>query len=344
MYGKRRLEMLALAVAVLLIVSLLYVYQINRQEESFQSGISKVKEPVRIGIPLQPTSALALIALDQGMFKRRGIDPVISEYPSGKRVLVDGFFSGNLDVGISAEVPATFGALNNHSFKIVAALFNADNVNRIVARKDRGIHTPKDLRGKRIGTQKSSAVHYFLHLFLIEHGISEKNVELSFMKAEQLIESINKGEIDAFSMREPYVSQAIDLLGDNAIVFDEPGLYQQFDLMLTTPELVTKKPNVIKSLLTALLDAEQLATTDPDLAINIVAKQLDVDRGQIAKIWPTLKVSVSMEQAHLIVLESEARWAIQVGLTEAHSIPDFLNYIAPDNLSQLRPGNVTIIH
>ncbi|MFC1750589.1 ABC transporter substrate-binding protein [Pseudomonadota bacterium] len=344
MLGNGRTMWVVLAGGVLLAVLLVFVFQGNRSDETLSPSVFQHVESVRLGVPLQPTSALALIALEQGLFKRHGLDPVISYYPSGKRALLDGFYQDKVDIAIATEVPVTFGVLNQKPFKIVASLFSADNVNRIVARVDSGINTPKDLRGKRIGTQHSSAVHYFLHLFLLEHGLLENEIEFKYMKAEQLVDSLNKGEIDAFSMREPYVSQATELLADNAIVFDAPGLYQQFDLMVATPGLVANKPYILERLLAALLDAEQLATNQPDRAIDIVSKALGVSREDIDDIWPTLNVSVSLGQAHLIVFESESRWAIQNGLTDADSVPDFLMYIHPDSLLKVRPGTVTMIH
>ena len=75
----------------------------------------------------------------------------------------------------------------------------------------------------KIATQRLSAVHYFLHLFLLKHDIED--AELEFLKAEELPQALADGKIDAFSMREPFISEAHGLVGNNGIVFRESGTY-----------------------------------------------------------------------------------------------------------------------
>jgi len=91
-----------------------------------------------------------------------------------------------------------------------------------------------------VATQRASAVHYFLHLFLLRHGMSEDDVDLSFMKAEELPGALSEGTIDAFSMREPFIGEAKRLMGEQAVVFSEPALYvKTFNLVAVKPAAVT---------------------------------------------------------------------------------------------------------
>ncbi|MES9908569.1 MAG: hypothetical protein ABW150_08700 [Candidatus Thiodiazotropha sp.] len=53
----------------------------------------------------------------------------------------------------------------------------------------------------------------------MEHEIYEKDLELSYFKAEQLPDKLASGAIDAFSMREPYISLAREKLPGKYIVF-----------------------------------------------------------------------------------------------------------------------------
>lgn len=94
-----------------------------------------------------------------------------------------------------------------------------------MARRDRGIEEAADLRGKHIATQRGSAVHFFLHLCLVSHGLTEEDVTLSFMKGEELPAALAEGRIDAFSMREPYVSEASSLLGERVVIFGHKSIY-----------------------------------------------------------------------------------------------------------------------
>ena len=66
------------------------------------------------------------------------------------------------------------------------------------------------------------------------------------MRAEELTPSLVQGRIDAFSMREPYIGNAKKLLGDNAIVFSERGIYMSSELAITTRAFADKNPDIIE--------------------------------------------------------------------------------------------------
>jgi ABC-type nitrate/sulfonate/bicarbonate transport system substrate-binding protein len=301
-------------------------------------------EPVRLGVALQPQSALALIARDKGYFKTHGLNVEFHEFPSGKRALNEGLFTGKVDLVTASDLPVAMAALNEKAFTILATIFNANNINRVIARRDAGITAPSELRGMRVATQKASAVHYFLHLFMLEYGLSEESLQLSFMKAEQLPPALAEGKIDAFSMREPYISEAKDLLGDNAITFAAPGIYSQVDIAVITPTLLNERPAAVTAILAALLDAENLAQQQPAEAMKIVATALGSPLENIEQIWPSLKLQLRLEQALLMLLESESRWAIRHGYTTAQEVPDFMQHIKYTPLKKLSPDAVTLIH
>lgn len=302
------------------------------------------RDTVRIAMPMHPTSLLAHIALDQGYFAANGLDVSVKEYQSGKRALDDGLFAGQADITWSNETPVALAGFQRSDFRIVSTTLAADNVNMIVARRDRGIERPEDLRGKRIATQKGSAVHFFLHLFLLEHGLTEQDVKISFLKAEELPAALASGAIDAFSMRDPYISQARELLGtEKAITFRAPGVYDQVDVMVMRQEIVEKSPRIVRKALQAMLDAESYVASHPVEATAILARRLKVAPREIEDIFPDIKPNVSLSQSLLVLLESEARWAMKTGLTDRNEVPDYLNLIDVNDLKRLKPEVVTIV-
>lgn len=305
-------------------------------------SFSQVKERVRIGLPLQQQSSLAIIAVEKGFYSKEGLDVTVKEYPSGKRA-VEGMLSGEVDVATTAETPIVFASFERQDFSVIASISSSGNVVRIIARKDKGIQKPGDLRGKRIGIQKGSATHFFLHIFLLKNGLSEKDVNLSFKKVEELSEALASGEIDAFSQREPFISKAKGLLGDKAVVFAEPGLYLLSEEMIALNSLIKDKPKVINRLLRALLQAERFTRELPDQAIKIVSNKLKVPESEISALWNEFDFAISLKQEILNILEDEARWAISNKLTDKTKVPNYLDFIYLDGLEAVKPDAVTII-
>ncbi|HXU94632.1 MAG TPA: NrtA/SsuA/CpmA family ABC transporter substrate-binding protein [Gallionella sp.] len=304
----------------------------------------ELRESVRIALPMHPTSLIAHVALDRGFFAANGLDVSVKEYPSGKRALDDGLFGGQADITWSNETPVALAGFERSDFRIVSTTLSATNVNMIIARRDLGIERPEDLRGKRIATQKGSAVHFFLHLFLLDHGLTDRDVKLSFLKAEELPAALASGSIDAFSMRDPYIGQARTMMGkDKSIVFRAPGLYDQMDLMLIRRDVLEGRPGVARKALRAMLDAERYVAAHPDEAAAIMARTLKMNPDEAKAMLADLNPNVSLPQALLFLLESEARWAVKNGLTDRQELPDYLNLVDVEDLRSLRPQVVTIV-
>lgn len=310
----------------------------------FGFSVSASEHQIRIGVALQPSSALIIIALENGYLSAEGLEIDVKTYPSGKRALLDGLFTGDVDLVSASDAPIVFNSFARQDFSVIASIFSADNFNRVIARRDRGIAKPADLRGKRVATQKASAVHFFLHLFLLENGMSEKDVQLSFMKAGKLPGALARGDIDAFSMREPFISQAAQLLGqDNAVIFAEPGLYDQSDQVVVLNKTLKEKPDAIRRFLKALARAENFLINNTRKAVGILAKVTKGDRASLETGLSESRYKLELTQSLFLRLEDEARWVIDAKLTRHQTMPNFLRFIDTAPLKAVRPDAVTII-
>jgi len=304
---------------------------------------AKPEEAVRIGLVLAPTNALPIVALAKGYFAGQGLRAAVTEYPSGKIAMAKGLFSGTADLIIASDVPIALSGFDRNDFKIIATVYAVDNQNRVIARRDRGISKPRDLRGKRIATQSASAVHFFLSLFLASHGIAENMVELSFAAPQRLPEALANGAIDAFSMREPFISRAKTLLGGNAVVFDAPGLYDQTEQVVVSDAFLDKRPDAVVKILRALIRAEDYVRADPVGAQRIVAERIGITPTEIAADWPRRPPRVSLDQSLLPRLEAQARWAIRNKLAQGAKVPNYLNMIDLRGLDAVKPRAITVV-
>lgn len=298
---------------------------------------------LRIGLSLQPSNALVMIALDRGYFADEGLDVSVENYVSGTRALRDGLFAGKVDLVTASDVPVVLTSFERQDFRVIATIFQVDNQNRIIARGASGIRKPADLEGKRVATQRGSAVHFFLHLFLLENGISEQDVDEVFMMPADLPDALARGEIDAFSMREPYIGQARDLLGDNAVVFAAPGLYTQSDQLVIASAFLQENPHLAEKVLRALVKAEKFIVGDPEQSQEIVARLVGASTAEVGAIWPEFLPRVSLEQSLLLRLEDIGRWAVRRQLVESEEIPNFLDLIHVDALEAVKPVATTVV-
>ncbi len=299
-------------------------------------------ESIRLGLPLDPTNWLMVIAVQQGILAEQGLEVEVREYVSGKRAL-NGLLAGEVDVATTAEVPMVFRLFERDDFACLGTVGSSGNEPRIVARNDAGIECGDELRGKRVATQRGSAVHFFLHLFLVTHGLTEADVKLSFMKGEELAPALAAGEIDAFSMREPFVSEAEHLLGDKAIVFAEPGLYQKSFNLVATSAFIAARPEALRRLVAGVLAAETFARDSPELARGAVSSRTGIPSERVAELWREIDLDFTLRQELLLAMEDEARWAMENRLVPGAQVPNFLDHIHAAPLGDARPDAVTIV-
>jgi ABC-type nitrate/sulfonate/bicarbonate transport system substrate-binding protein len=291
---------------------------------------------------MQESSALAMIAVENGYFAEEGLDCSVTEYVSGKRALT-GMLRNEVDAASTAPVPVVFQSFERRDFRIVASIGAVTGLEKLVARRDLGITEPADLRGHTVGTQRGSAVHFFLHLFLLKTGIPSEEVSLKFMKAEKLPAALEEGRIDAFCMREPYISEAQSLLGEDAVVLEAPGIYYRSEFLVAMQPVVEEHPDAIRALVGGVRRASEFAEAHPDEAIGIVAGKLGVPRERIEKMWAGFRNRVSLDQSLLASMESQAEWTLKSGLTQGGRIPNYLDFLYLDALESESPEAVTII-
>jgi ABC-type nitrate/sulfonate/bicarbonate transport system substrate-binding protein len=296
---------------------------------------------VRVGMPNQPSSALMIVALETRALAQEGIEPILTEYPSGKRALVEGLLAGREDLITAADVPIALAGFTDAPLRIIASIFSTDDVNRIATRRSLGITRSEDLAGRRIGTQQGSAVHFFWHLFSLDRQMHAPE-QLRFFKAEELPAALADGRIDAFSMREPFVSEARALIGDDLLVFAAPGLYGQHELLVASESMARERPETLRRVVRALLFAEAYCRLEPQAAQALVAEHLGVPVAKIAALWPELELRVRLDQGLLLLLEDEARWALGAGLVPAAPLPNYLDLIDLRPLVAEQPRVVTL--
>lgn len=286
--------------------------------------------PVRLGVAQEPGSVMMMVAVDKGFILREGLEPVVRIYPSGKAALEDGLFEEQVDIVTTTNIPVALAAFSRQDFKVIACIFKADNINRIVARKDAGIFRPEDLRGKRIATQKGSAIHQFLDLVLEKHGVPRRQIELRLVAPKELPnlpKALAEGRVDAISVREPFTTEAKELLGKNAMVFEEPGLHSQLQVVVARERLLREHPDVVVKVLRALIKASDLTNQRPGQAKAVMASWLGISIDKADQLWPVWEARVTLDQHLLTTLETTGKWAIQQNLVTRQELPAYSGVI-----------------
>ncbi len=298
-------------------------------------------EKATIAAYLGEFSSLVFIAENQDYFIDNGLDVTIKEYETGLGP-VQAVLAGDADFATAAEFVLVSNSFNHEDLKALSTIDLANAI-ELVARKDRGINNPADLKGKKIAIPQKTQAEYFLGSFLIFNSLSIDDIEVINMKPSKLVEAMSDGTVDAAMIWEPNIYEIKDRLGDKAITFPGQSGQDFFFLVIGDSKKIKDNPSVVERLLSALLKAETFVNKNPIETQNIISQRTNLEKDYLKTVWPKNNFILSMPQGLIIAMENEARWRVDNGLTNNTEIPNYLNYIYLDALEEVKPEAIGII-
>jgi NitT/TauT family transport system substrate-binding protein len=306
-------------------------------------GQTTALKPVVIGLAPSMTSALDIIAETQGFFLQEGIKATIRQYPSGK-LAMDDLLAGKIDLASSALFPVVTNSMKRNDFQVLTTVASSANDNEIVARRDAGIKTIADLKGKRVGTMQGTTTQYVLDLLLMQHHLASRDVVLSFGSPDELAARLAAKELDAVCVLGAAVGKAQQALGANAVVFRDENLVRITTCVTALKSAIQKAPDLISRFLKAYILAEKYILNNPEEALRIVTDRFQIDSAVARRHWKPYMFKIVLNQSLILDMENLARWQMQSGLINSTKIPAYLDFIYFKALEDIDADRVSIIH
>lgn len=304
-------------------------------------GPAGKREKVVIAL-VMPQACLARIAFAKGFFADEGVDAVLKSETSGKAAL-QSVLDGKADLATVAETPIVFAGLEGKRVAIIASIETANKNLAIVARKDRGISTPAELEGKRIGVSLGTNGEFFMDTFFLAHGIARNKVRVVNLEPEEMAPSLLSGGVDAVSTWQPHVIRSQKGVGDRGVTYYSEELYTESYNAVTMPDYVRRHPDTVERLLRALVRAEEFAGTKSAEAQRHLADCIGVDKALVHELQGVFDLRVTLQESLLIALEDQARWALKRRPGTGLKMHDFLGDIYPDGLLAVKPAAIRLI-
>ncbi len=308
----------------------------------FQKRSEKYTGPVeKITLAGAKSGILVYIAQNQGYFQDNGLDVTIKDYVSGKAAM-DALLTDEADIATSAEFVFVSNSFDYDDLRLFGVVATA-NICKLVARKDKGIDKPGDLKGKKIGVTRKSAGEFYLGTFLIFNGLTFSDVEIVDLKPSAIMEAMTDGTIDAALTWEPHVYRVKTSLQDNVVVWDGQSGQDYYFVLLTKEGWLKEHLPAAQRFMQAVVQAEEYVRENNKQASQVLADRFQLNPQDIQSFWPDHKFVVVLPQALILTMEDEARWIIKEGLTGATEIPNYLDFIYLDGLETVKPEAMTII-
>jgi ABC-type nitrate/sulfonate/bicarbonate transport system substrate-binding protein len=290
-----------------------------------------------------PFAAPALIAESEGWFAAEGLNLKIVHCAIG-RVCLKWLQDGQAHVATVVDTPIVFASFARKDFAVIASLGSSGRDHHMVVRTDRGIGAAADLKGKRIGTLKSTSGHYFTETFLRFNGIDPDEVSIVALDADNVTGALQRGEVDAAGLFAPHVGEALRQLGAKARVLPTLGFFSTILNVVSVPAAAGASDEDLAKLLRALKRADDLIRTQPERARAITAAALKIDARAIEEAWGHYDFRLQLAPTLISSLEAQSRWALRAKLVPADArLPDYLDFVRSGPLRRVDPRAVRLV-
>lgn len=199
--------------------------------------------------------------------------------------LMEGIYADAIDYGHAADGPGIFAQATNKPFVYVGAdAPNPDGVG-VMVRKDSGITSLEQLKGKKIGTLEGGNHHYLAILALESAGLTVEDVEWVYPEdAAQGRSLFETGAVDALASYDPFFASAeVEM---DVLTLTEDQVYDGYPnrtFYFASENFAKNHPELIELILEATDRADQWANENKDEVIKTMAKALDINENVIER-------------------------------------------------------------
>lgn len=271
---------------------------------------------VQLSFLKQSLDAPLILAIDKGYFTEAGLN-VSYERGFGNSDTISKLGTGNFDIAFSDMYNALDFNSKNPSAKIMAVAVTQNKAPfAILALKESGINSPKDLEGKKLGAPAGDGPRKLFPLFAKEAGIDSASVEWVTMEPKLRESFLLQGQVDAISAFVPSAVPSLIKGGKtleeiNVFAYTDNGLDFYGNAILTRAEFAEQNPEIVKAFVKAYLRGMQDMVSDPTAALDAVLASddsklmsRDAEKVRLQIALDTMIISSEVEQLGLGAIDA----------------------------------------
>lgn len=274
---------------------------------------------VRVATGVDPVYAPWWVAEEKGFFKKHNLKADIKQFTGGPE-LSDAVMAGEVDFA-SSGTATLMPRIARGNLVVLATIITSPNAFKVAART--AIQSPADLRGKKVGTVGGSSTDYLWALLAKRYGIPESEIQTVSIPPPELIPSLDRGDIQAFMVWEPWPTRAVDIIGKDKVRLllssGDFGYFLNF-IAVANRKFADAKPDATARVLAAIRDAMQFINAQRPEAVKIAAQWSRIKPELAAYNMDIYKYGMSLTDELPRAAKEEEAWMRSKGRIKADPI------------------------
>ena len=272
-----------------------------------------------------------------GALEKHGIKAEEFAVPSGNLTMQQ-MVGRQVDLGTYAG-PSFIIGHDKGGMVAIAQIETVGKTAAVVARKDLGIKSLADLKGKKVANQTGSSIgNIFVDQIGPAHGLKKGDYQEVRMNVTDMVSAMAAKTVDAMVNVEPYNAMA-EADGLGTILMDYGGVDPIPVFMAATPDFVQKQPQAVVNYLKAWLDVARDFKQNPKKVADVIysfyaSKGYKMSQDTFTKALGRVEVDPGFPKDLEPYLSQHAK----ILLAEKHisAIPDWKKALRPDFLEKAR--------
>lgn len=224
---------------------------------------------MRLGMTTWVGYGPMFLARDKGFFKENGLDVELRIIEDAS-IYMAAVAAGELDGNASTLDEIMKYRSPDFCFKAVAALDDSHGGDGVLVRED--VKSLKDLKGQQVGMNEGSVSQFWFNILLTREGMTEKDLQITNMTADDAAAAFIAGQIPAAVTWEPHLSLVRSKKQGKVLIdsAETPGLI--VDVVDLTCDYIKNNPKDVEAFNKGLFKAVEFIKTNPEEAYAIMAK------------------------------------------------------------------------
>src|SRR5262245_58495588 len=168
--------------------------------------------------------------------------------------------AGSIDLGSAAGAAALVAKINGTPIKSIY-VYSRPEWTALVTRKNTGIKTVADLKGKSVAVTPGTDPHIFLMRALAGAGLTEKDVKLVLLQHPDGRTALSRGDVDAWAGLDPMMASAE--LEEGAVLFYRRPDANTWGVLNARETFVKEHPDAVRRVLRVYERARKWALDNP---------------------------------------------------------------------------------
>ena len=303
---------------------------------AMSAGLTKMT----IATGVDPGFSIFYVAKLGGFLEKNGIDVDLRTGPSGGAMVP--LLIANAS---QASMSAAFAGISNHlkdpDIVAVAQMLRYDRWYGIVAKSD--IKSLADLKAKKVGVSVGNASESYWYDALKHASLSAADFKSAMVNVEapEMVAAIERGDVQAFSAWEPWLSRTVLNVPNTRVLVDDIGMVQDVGFIYMSRKWIEANHDTALKFMRAMKESNDFINREPEKTKEMVGKMLNLPKNLLDSMWPKVKFTLVLGSDSYAVTKRLVDTQIAQGRVKPGQF-DYKSWFYPDVLRAVDPAAVTL--